>query len=80
MEKSNYVDLHIHTNWSDGSDFVEDCIKKAAEEGLKAIAITDHNCFDAVEDAICIGEEYNIDVVPAIEIDADYTSYMRYIE
>ena len=57
MENSKYVDLHIHTNRSDGSDFVEDCIKKAAEEGLKAIAITDHNCFDAVEDAICIGEE-----------------------
>ncbi len=72
MDNGKYVDLHMHTNRSDGSDFVEDCILKAAELGLKAIAITDHNCFDAVEDAICMGEEYGIEVIPAIEIDADY--------
>lgn len=36
------IDLHIHTNNSDGSESVIDVLKMAEEQGLKYISITDH--------------------------------------
>ncbi|MEK6589913.1 MAG: DNA polymerase/3'-5' exonuclease PolX [Nitrospinota bacterium] len=36
-------DFHVHTNWSDGSDSIEDMVKKAKEIGYEYIAITDHS-------------------------------------
>lgn len=35
--------LHIHTNWSDGSDSIIDMAKKAKELGFEYIAICDHS-------------------------------------
>jgi len=37
------ADLHIHTNYSDGSATVLQVLRRAVEAGLDAIAITDHN-------------------------------------
>jgi len=37
-----FYDLHIHTEWSDGDDSVEDVIKTADEKGLRAIGICEH--------------------------------------
>ncbi len=36
-------DLHIHTNWSDGTYPLEFYVKKAEELGYKYLAITDHS-------------------------------------
>ena len=39
------IDLHIHSNYSDGSDDYKTILKKAEEIGLECISITDHdNC------------------------------------
>lgn len=40
-------DLHVHTNYSDGSCTTEEIMKEAEDLGLKAIAITDHENVDA---------------------------------
>ena len=37
------IDLHIHTAASDGTDAPAEVVRKAAEQGLAAIAITDHD-------------------------------------
>lgn len=37
-----YGDFHTHTQYSHGKGTVEDNVKQAKEQGLKAIAITDH--------------------------------------
>ncbi len=42
-----YVDLHIHTIFSDGSSTVKEVFEAASAKGLKAISITDHDCTDA---------------------------------
>ena len=41
----NMIQLHVHTTYSflDGSNKISDCIKRAKELGMNAIAITDHN-------------------------------------
>jgi len=36
-------DLHIHTDWSDGRDSMEEMIKTAVELGYEYMAITDHS-------------------------------------
>lgn len=41
------IDLHIHTNHSDGTDSVEELLKKAEEKKLEVISITDHDSVGA---------------------------------
>lgn len=44
------LDLHIHTNYSDGSEEVLEILKKAQENNLKYISITDHNTCKAYDE------------------------------
>lgn len=41
------IDLHIHTNYSDGNCSIEEILKKAEYLGLTTISITDHDCCKA---------------------------------
>jgi len=41
------IDLHVHTNCSDGTDSPIEVLKKAEKLGLTHISITDHNNVDA---------------------------------
>lgn len=69
----NYgVDLHVHTNASDGSNPPEEVIRLAAEAGLQAVAITDHDNTNALARSMAAGKEQGIEVIPAIELSADY--------
>ncbi len=45
------IDLHVHSNYSDGSETPETIIYKAKEMGLSAVALTDHDSIDGLEDA-----------------------------
>ena len=45
--KNNLVDLHIHTNHSDGLADAKSILDSAKNKSYKYIAITDHNTFDA---------------------------------
>jgi DNA polymerase-3 subunit alpha len=52
MKKSNFVHLHVHSEYSilDGVPGLGEIVKKAKEEGMPYLAITDHgNIFGAVE-------------------------------
>ena len=40
-------DLHLHTKYSDGTDGLIDFLKKAEENKLEIISITDHNTVKA---------------------------------
>lgn len=37
------ADLHIHSNWSDGKNTIEEMAVAALKKGIKTIAITDHS-------------------------------------
>ena len=66
------VDFHVHSNISDGTLTPTEVVKMAADKGLAAIALTDHDTIDGVEEALRAGETYGIRVIPGIEISADY--------
>ncbi|MGB9840749.1 PHP domain-containing protein [Thermovenabulum sp.] len=67
------VDLHIHTNFSDGKLTPEEIVDKAIEFKLKAIAITDHDTVDGIKFAMDKARFYPfLEVVPGIEINTDF--------
>lgn len=66
------IDLHIHTTASDGTDTPEDVVRLAAEKGLRAIAVTDHDTSAGVSAALEAGRRYGVEVIPGIEISVDY--------
>lgn len=67
-----YIDLHVHSNISDGTLSPTEVVKSAKEMGLFAIALTDHDTIDGIEEALRAGEKHDIKVIPGIEISADY--------
>lgn len=68
--KKKYIDLHIHTNYSDGGFTPTEVVNYARKIGLSAIAITDHDIVDGIEEALFIGEKCSIEVVPGVELSA----------
>lgn len=44
------IDLHMHTNYSDGTDTLKELLKKANDIKLEVISITDHNFCHAYEE------------------------------
>ena len=66
-----YVDLHIHTTFSDGSYSVEEVMEAAVSKGLSTISITDHDCTDAYPLAIKMGESLGVEVIPGVELSSD---------
>jgi len=66
------ADLHIHTNASDGALSPHQVVMAAAEASLAAIAITDHDTVDGIDEALNAGDETGVEVVPGIEISAIY--------
>jgi 3',5'-nucleoside bisphosphate phosphatase len=61
------ADLHIHSNFSDGTDTPEDLVKQAAAVGLKTIALTDHDTVAGIDRATAEGERAGVEVIPGIE-------------
>lgn len=63
-----YVDMHLHTNASDGLLTPAGLVKLAKKKGFTAIAITDHDSTEGIEEAIAEGEKQGVEVIPGIEL------------
>ena len=61
-----YADLHLHTDFSDGTFPPERMVMEANRSGLSAIAITDHDILDGIEPALSAGERYGVEVIPGV--------------
>ncbi len=68
-----YVDLHLHTTASDGVLSPAEIVRYAKAKGLQAIAITDHDTIDGCEEALLEGGRIGFEVIPGIEISAEYS-------
>lgn len=66
-----YVDLHIHTHYSDGVCSPAEVVAMARESDLQTIAITDHDTIDALDEAMLAGKQTGINVIPGIELSID---------
>lgn len=66
------ADLHIHTTASDGLLSPKEVVRWANIKRLSAISITDHDTVGAIDQAIIAAMEYNIEVIPGIELNTEY--------
>ncbi len=62
------VDLHCHTQESDGSLSCRALVERAAGEGINLLAITDHDTTAAFKEAAVIAKDLSIKLIPAVEI------------
>jgi 3',5'-nucleoside bisphosphate phosphatase len=68
----DYVDLHVHSTASDGSLSPWDLVAEAKAQGLRAIALTDHDTTEGLDEALAAGAALGLEVIPGIEISAEY--------
>lgn len=62
------IDLHTHSNRSDGIDTPTELVKKAAACGVSVLAITDHDTTSGWDEAIAAAQSSGIGLVPGIEV------------
>jgi len=66
------VDLHLHSTASDGKLSPAALISKAAEIGLKAVALTDHDSVDGIIPALEAAKAFPaLTFIPGVEISTD---------
>ena len=69
---NDFIDLHTHSDRSDGSLSPSELIRYAASKNLAAIALSDHDTMAGIQEAIEAAEQENIRFIPAIELGAVY--------
>lgn len=65
---TDWTDLHLHTDASDGLYTPKQLVKLAAEKGLCAISITDHDAVSSINPAIEEAKAYNLEIIPGVEL------------
>lgn len=66
------VDFHVHTNFSDGLLSPKAVVKRASNNGVSILAITDHDTIDGISEAIEESKLHNIKIIPGIELSTNY--------
>ena len=69
------ADLHLHSNYSDGTDSPAELIARAAQARFDVVAVTDHDTIDGITEAIDAGGRLGVKVVPGVEITAQWSRH-----
>ena len=72
----NRIDLHIHSDFSDGKLGAVEIVEQAQKKGLKYMAIADHNTIEAYISTNILKDEM---VIPAVEFDCFYKGVLIHI-
>lgn len=62
------IDLHVHTEESDGALSVAEILRLAWENGVNVLAITDHESTQGIEEAQKLSLSYQIKIIPGVEL------------
>jgi predicted metal-dependent phosphoesterase TrpH len=66
------IDLHTHSTASDGSLSPTELVTKARSLGITTLALTDHDTFDGLDEALQAGLEQQVDVITGVEFSVDH--------
>lgn len=66
------VDLHVHSNKSDGTYAPFELVDYALQKGLSAFALTDHDTTEGLAEAISYAADKPVEVIPGIEFSTEY--------
>lgn len=62
------IDLHTHSNVSDGTDSPTALVGRAQALGVQVVSLCDHDTFDGILEAEEAGRRFGVAVLPGIEI------------
>jgi hypothetical protein len=62
------IDLHIHSDLSDGTDSIENIVEIASQNGIKEFSLTDHDTVSGIDSITSIASQHDMIVIPAIEL------------
>jgi len=66
------IDLHTHTDESDGTYSPTALVTLAKEQGIEAIAVTDHDTIEGLPEAMETGKRLGVEVIPGMELSVEY--------
>ena len=66
------IDLHTHTNFSDGSFSPAALVELAHKKGLNILAITDHDTTDGIAEAMEAAQSLPLELIPGIELSTEF--------
>jgi len=66
------IDLHTHSNISDGSLTPRQLVKYALECEISAIALADHDTVGGIVEFLAAGDELGVETIPAVEISVNH--------
>lgn len=69
-----FVDLHVHSRCSDGTLTPSELVDYAIEKGLSAVALTDHDTVDGLDELMEYAKGKPIEVIPGIEYSTEYNN------
>lgn len=72
MSAALNIDLHTHSNCSDGSLTPAELIERAAGAGVEVLALTDHDTVAGLEEAQASAHTQGLKLVPGVEISASW--------
>lgn len=73
------ADLHMHSYYSDGTMSPREIVEDAKKRNVQLIAITDHNVLDSYTELKEAAEEFGINVIRGVEIDARFEDIVVHI-
>lgn len=66
------IDLHTHSHYSDGTDAPANLMRSAYDDGLRIVALTDHDCTDGLPEAReAAAKLRGFEVIPGIELSCE---------
>jgi hypothetical protein len=66
------IDLHVHSNASDGRYNPAEIVRMAAQAGLTTLALTDHDTVDGILPALEAAKEFTtLKLIPGVELSTD---------
>ncbi len=67
-----FADLHLHTQFSDGTFTPEELVLRAQQNGLACIAVTDHDSVEGCARAAAACAAVKMDFIPGAELTAEH--------
>jgi predicted metal-dependent phosphoesterase TrpH len=75
MESMPLIDLHVHSNCSDGKKSVEEILMMCLKNNVGVISFAEHYNMGSYKKARRLGEEFEIEVIPSIEIGTSMSNF-----
>lgn len=69
------IDLHTHSDRSDGTDTPADLVRNAHAHGIDVLGLTDHDTTESWDEAAAAAEETGVRLVRGIELSCKFAGY-----